>query len=109
MHRSTGQQPAVTIDIGIHKVQREKHVVVLYRRPQKLRDLIVGAQRQTRQMSGSAMIQALLSKSDRLYIPKSIKDGEAFAGFQHTSAVIRQRRSRQDVKLIFDLDNIFQN
>jgi hypothetical protein len=60
-------------------------------------------------MAGSSVVKTLLSEADRLKVAQTVHDRKSFAVLQHTRTVIRQRRSGEDIKLILNLDDIFQN
>jgi hypothetical protein len=55
------------------------------------------------------MVDPLFAQPQAANVTQAIQQRKGFAVFEHTGTVIRQRRRSKDVKIIFDLDYIFQN
>lgn len=95
------------IDIG--DVDGEEGVVFADGGAEQQRLLLIDAHGEAGKMAGFGVKEAELGYTKIFDVAKAVGDEERIAGFEHTSAIVRERGRSADVIFVGDADNVRQN
>jgi hypothetical protein len=93
-------------DVRVREVDREQCVVVADRGAQQQRPGVAEAQLEPREKPGPLVINALFPEADGAAVAVAVEDGERLAVLEDAHAVLGGGGGRQNVVLVFDLDNV---
>ena len=100
------QRAVTSREVGVGEIDGEQIVVFLDRRAQEQGAPAADAHLEAREEARAVMVEPLLAQTHRLHVAEPIEDRERLAVLEHTCAVIRARRRREDVKTVLVLEEL---
>ena len=93
-------------DVWIREIRRDHPIVFLDGRAQKQRPGVSHPELEAAQKAGTAMVEALLAEAHRLDVGQIVEHRERLPGLQRSRFRLRPQRTRQNVELISDPDDL---